>query len=59
MILRFIGKDGSLGLRHGKRYVVSIKTWCGYICVYWTDEYGRIRKCPYSSPQSFADNWEK
>lgn len=59
MILRFIGKDGSMGLRHGVRYRTSIKSEGIYIIVTWTNRYGNKRSCPYSSPQSFAENWEK
>ena len=59
MILRFIGKDGSMGLKHGVKYRVSIKSEDIYIIVTWADRYGKKRICPYSSPQSFADNWEK
>jgi hypothetical protein len=60
MLLRFIGKDGSMGLKHGKKYNVTIGTSLDnrYITVTWTGEFG-LARCPYSSPQSFAANWEK
>lgn len=59
MILKFIGKDGSMGLKHGKNYSVLVKSNEKFICVYWTDKYGKQVVCPYSSPQTLALNWEK
>lgn len=59
MILTFIGKDGSMGLIYGKKYKVNIKAAVGYIWVEWVDIDGHAQRCPYSSPQSFADNWRK
>ena len=60
MILKFIGKDGSMGLKHGKNYMVSIHTSLDgkYICVQWQGK-DKPCVCPYSSPQSFAANWER
>lgn len=52
MILKFIGKNGSMGLIHGQKYNISIKNNGEYIWVYW-----QTGSCPYSSPQSFAENW--
>lgn len=48
-----------MGLTHGKNYNVSIRNSNDnrYIYVEWmnkNEKYG----CPYSSPQSFAANWE-
>lgn len=57
MVLTFIGKNGSMGLVHGKKYKVIVKSAVGYIWVEWFDVDGKIQICPYSSPQSFADNW--
>ena len=64
MYLRFIGANGSMRLRHGKVYKVSVKTKDGYIWVIipgfeFRDRVFKVWKCPYSSPQSFANNWEK
>lgn len=61
MLLRFIGKDGSMGLRHGKNYQTSINTSLDnrFICLKWIDEDGKPCVCPYSSPQTLAMNWEK
>lgn len=59
MILTFVGKDGSMNLKHGKKYNVEIKSGHKVICVYWKDMFGRQCVCPYSSPQTFAANWTK
>lgn len=50
--LKFIGKDGSMGLDHGRNYLVSVYNKGKYIWVDWF-----WRACPYSSPQTFAENW--
>ena len=51
--LRFIGEDGSMGLRYRKIYKIGIECRLECICVYWDGGF-----CPYSSPQTFAANWE-
>lgn len=53
--LKFIGKDGSMGLKHGTVYKVYIYTKCGKIIVSWDPNHS----CPYSSPQALAENWTK
>jgi hypothetical protein len=63
MILKFIGKDGSMGLRHGRKYSVSIETRGTFIVVSWTSEVGvgdkaKTQCCPYSSLQKLAENWQ-
>ena len=58
MYLRFIGKHGSMGLCNGKVYKVAVKTWLDYIWVVMPKSFG-VWGCPYSSPQSFAANWER
>lgn len=55
MHLKFIGKDGSMGLEHGKVYNVDIIDKHSCIWVKW----GYNKECPYDSPQSFAANWER
>lgn len=62
MMLKFIGADGSMGLCHGAYYNVIIKNSNRYIWVVMPKfEKRRIIftkwRCPYSSPQTFADNW--
>jgi hypothetical protein len=57
MILKFIGKDGSLGLKHGEKYKVTLKTSGKYFIA--TIHVGWINQiCPYGSVQAFAKNWE-
>lgn len=60
--LKFIGTDGSMRLCHGKSYNITIKTDGRYIWVIIPRfEYSHMVfhnwKCPYSSPQAFANNW--
>lgn len=62
MKLKFIGTDGSMRLKHGKVYDVSVKTKNGYIWVTMPrfEFRGRVLgmwECPYSSPQSLSANW--
>lgn len=63
MYLRFIGADGSMGLRHGDTYDVKINVKNNYIWVIIPKFEFRYKvwgtwKCPYSSPQSLAANWD-
>lgn len=57
MFLKFIGEDNSMGLRKGQIYDVVIK--CSRrqsnILVIIPPKF----VCPYSSPQTFAENWSK
>ena len=59
MILTFVGKDGSMNLKHGEKYDVIIKVKRNYFLVCWKDKLGAQHACPYSSPQTFAANWNK
>ena len=64
MYLRFIGANGSLKLTHGEVYNVKVKTKDEHIVVMIPNFEHRHMifgtwKCLYSSPQSFAENWEK
>lgn len=58
MKLKFIGEDGSLGLRHGRTYEVTLRTAGKYLWTYISK--GPICKigCPYASLQAFAANLE-
>ena len=59
MKLRFIGANGSMGLRYGKIYKVSLSTSNDYIIAEIKLNFcDNIIVCPYSSPQAFAKNWE-
>ena len=61
MRLKFIGKDGSMGLKHGNVYPVGVRSAPDdpYIVVAWPDESGSTNVCPYSSPAAFAANWSE
>ena len=54
--VKFIGEDGSMGLRHGKFY--SVKVSSGYYegkrCL-WV--FFRGGACPYYGFEALADNW--
>ena len=56
--MRFIGKNGSMGLKAGKVYKTKIFTKGSFIFVQWSNDFS-TGCCPYSSPQSFALNWER
>lgn len=56
MKLKFIGKDGSLGLRHGQDYLVVVSSTGEHIVLHIMKDKSGIF-CPYSSPQTFAQNW--
>lgn len=59
MFLRFIGKDGSMGLKHGQVYHCQVHTYDGCICVYWAEKPSAMTNvCPYSSLRSLTANWE-
>ena len=56
MKLRFIGEDGSMGLKHGKIYEVDITIpKYGYIIVEWYNPY--LTRCPYKSLSALCANW--
>ena len=64
MYLKFIGADGSMRLSRGEIYNVSVKTKDNYIWViiprfeFRAKVFG-VWECPYSSPQTFSENWAK
>lgn len=55
MYLKFIGEDKSMNLRTGNIYHVDITSSASFVWVTLPDG----TQCPYSSPQSFAENWIK
>lgn len=57
MLLRFIGKDGSMNLIRGRAYDVFISRDYRYIYVNWYDDTDTVVRCPYASPEAFALNW--
>lgn len=58
MNLRFIGADGSLGLKHGELYKVTLKTIGKYLIATIHTGWISDTVCPYGSVQAFAKNWE-
>ena len=54
--MRFIGEDGSMGLKKGKAYFVRIYTKLGHIVVCWDNAGNKV--CPYSSIKTLCENWE-
>ena len=57
MKLRFIGKDGSMNLKHGQVYeIISLEAVMGYIRVMWKDN-DHLRSSPYSSLSALCANW--
>lgn len=52
MRLRFVGADGSMGLRHGSVYYISLAS--SPLGVQLTQPV----ICPYSSERAFWENWE-
>jgi len=48
-----------MGISNGRIYDVRVKTKKDYILVEIPNVLFGAWKCPYSSPQSFAANWEK
>ena len=62
MVLKFIGADRSMGLTYGGIYQVTLYVHRKYFYVLWQqqDSSGKwvVRKCPYISLKTFAENWE-
>ena len=53
MYMKFIGEDGSMGLRCGQIYKVKAFYQGAYVYVSW----GLFRMCPYESIKSLYKNW--
>lgn len=58
MKLKFIGEDGSMGLRTGEVYDTRIFIKGECLWVEWKVILYTVKSCPYISTQSFAQNWE-
>jgi hypothetical protein len=58
MKLKFIGKDGSLRLKHNRVYDVSLKTIKGYVVAVIKTGWISDTVCPYGTMRAFAKNWE-
>lgn len=66
MKLRFIGEDGSMGLRYGRIYICRIGTSMELLsmneCIWVEFDTGTsrgVRRCPYSSIKKLLENWEE
>lgn len=59
MKLKFIGKDWSMGLRHGEVYECEVLSQAPYVWVFWYLDRPDTRKCPYSSLKTLLQNWEE
>lgn len=56
----FIGKDGSMGLKKGTRYLLWMYPSLIQIIVYDFNEVNkRITTVPYSNIKTFLDNWSE
>ena len=51
--LKFIGRNGSMGLIHGKIYDAKVYAESGLMYVQW-----RGGRCPYQSIKAFRKNWD-
>lgn len=51
--LRFIGKEGSMGLHHRRIYKCKIFVGYSFIWVDW-----RKDRCPYPTLETLCENWE-
>lgn len=56
MKLRFIGEDGSMGLKNGEAYDARIYIRGKFLWVEWKVGRFMTRSCPYSSTKAFAQN---
>ena len=57
MYLKFIGTDGSMGLRNGHVYYVVLEYNRGLFWVVIPKFFNQI-DCPYETINAFAKNWE-
>jgi hypothetical protein len=58
--LQFIGRDGSMCLKHGRHYDCRIISdpHQSYIWVYWVNNHAKhVSGCPYSSLKNMLENW--
>ena len=57
---KFIGQDGSLGLKKGNYYVIDLKTniFTKKVLAYIYFSERDVITCPYTSIKTFNQNWE-
>lgn len=56
LVGKFIGKDNSLGFKHGNTYHLKETIKSGLIIL--EDNYNSSLRCPYSSIGAVIKNWE-
>lgn len=56
MIARFIGQDGSMGFRTGKKYVITLDQGGQHNWIWVKEMFGR--SCPYESMEALERNWD-
>lgn len=56
MIARFIGQNGSMGFKTGKKYVISLDQGGKNNWIWVKEMFGRA--CPYESIEAVARNWD-
>ena len=54
MKLRFVGEDGSMGLKNGEVYDTRIFIKGKFLWVEWKVNLFAVKSCPYSSTKAFA-----
>lgn len=59
MLLKFIGEDGSMGLRHGDVYECNIATIPPYVWIAVRMPSGGSITCPYSSLRMLQAEWQE
>ena len=58
MLLKFIGEDGSMGLKKDTVYRVKISANFDRIWVH-VDGKTKVINCPYNSIKALLNNWEE
>ena len=61
MRAKFIGRDGSCGLEHGRVYDVLLQESNKrmFVYMYWIDIHDdELASCPYQSMDTLLNNWE-
>ena len=58
MYLKFIGRDGSMGLRYGSNYKINLYTHGNRLIAYIHINSILTITCPYDTLIGFAKNWE-
>lgn len=59
-LFKFIGADGSMGLRHGQLYALTVEKTGWFQSIFHKENVAIINPfyCPYNSWETFYLNWE-